>query len=367
MIIYWSMFVINAFFGYISHKMHLNVIINNFKENRSRKFIALIPMLYIIFWTGMRSGFVDTFAYIQTFESIPTGGINSVMYYMKNVEKDQLFYFLSALFKNYISTNYHWWLLLIAAISGLCIYRILQKYSDNYHFSIFLFLSMAIFIWMMNGIRQFIAISVLFGFSDWLVANKKFNYMLLIIIMAFIHSSCIFLLPICFFVNEDPWNKKMLFIILVMILLVIFSEQSTSLFVSTIGSDYADTFNDSGGSSLIRTFVIAIPTILAFWKRKKIEIRDNPYINLCVNMSVFCTCFYLFASFTNGILVGRFPMYFNVYNLILLPWILRYCFNKEERLLIYVVCIVCYLAYFYYQAKIAGNYYYVSDFTGLIR
>lgn len=367
MIIYWSMIAVNLFFGYISSKTHYKILVDKFYENRSRYILCLLPIIYIIFWVGMRSGFVDTYAYIKTYKQIPIGGLETIFDYAMSFNKDQGFYLIAALFKNFISIDYHWWLMFIAIISGICIFRVLYKYSDNFHFSIYLFITMGIFIWMMNGVRQFLVISILFGFSDWLIKEKKIQYILLILLMALIHNSCLLVIPICFFVNNKPWSKKMLFAIILMCFFVFFADKTTDIFISTIGTEYADTLNNSEGSSLMRTIVAFVPVIIAFVGKNNVEGRNNSFINLCINMSIFAAFFYLFASFTNGILVGRFPMYFYVYNLILIPWLLRYCFKKETRLFVYLICIACYLIYFCYQAYIAGNFYYISDLTGLIK
>ena len=44
-----------------------------------------------------------------------------------------------------------------------------------------------------------------------------------------------------------------------------------------------------------------------------------------------------------------------MYNLILLPWLLKNIFEDREKNLIYYVMILCYFAFFYYQMEIAGG------------
>lgn len=354
--------------GIFSYQNRRKVRINDFIEHRSRKIWAIIPFAYIIFWTGMRNGFADTPAYIKTYEAIPTGGMNIVIEYARTVTNDTGFYFLSAMFKNYVSTDYHWWLFSMALISGVCVCYALYRHSDSFHFSTFLFMAMCLFSWMMNGVRQFLVVAILFACSEWLLDKKKFwKYIVLIAVLSTIHSSALFLIPICFIVRSaKPWSKEMMFFLTFVCVAMVFSERVTDVFVETIGKDYADTFYDNTGSGIMRTLVAAVPTVIAFVQRKEIERRNNPYINLCVNLSIVSLCVYIISSFTNGILVGRMATYFNIYNIILLPWLIKYCFRNQEKKILYVICIACYLFYFYYQTSIVGNFYYSSDFTGII-
>ena len=57
--------------------------------------------------------------------------------------------------------------------------------------------------------------------------------------------------------------------------------------------------------------------------------------------------------------------YFNVYNLILLPWMIKNCFTKDSERLVKLACVICYCIYFYYQIVITWNLGYVSDILGL--
>ena len=64
---------------------------------------------------------------------------------------------LMIFFKTFISENYHAWLMFIAIVSGTCVAYIFWRYSQNYYYTLFLFITLLGFTWMMNGIRQFLA------------------------------------------------------------------------------------------------------------------------------------------------------------------------------------------------------------------
>jgi hypothetical protein len=102
----------------------------------------------------------------------------------------------------------------------------------------------------------------------------------------------------------------------------------------------------------MRVLVSAVPVVLAFWKRKQIKELDSPIMDICINMSVVTTCFYLLSSFTSGIYIGRIPIYFTMYGMLLLPWLLQKVFDRKERAVLYALCVICYV--FYFMVDTAG-------------
>ncbi len=80
-------------------------------------------------------------------------------------------------------------------------------------------------------------------------------------------------------------------------------------------------------------------------------------------MSVICVGIYFLGIFTSGVLVGRLPVYFELYNIILLPYLLKECFTKESSKIMFILCTVGFLGFYYLQTQ---NYYYISEFTGLL-
>lgn len=366
MIIYWSMIAVIALCAMGSSMTKLNIKAGG--RNEKTKFWVYFPMLYIIFWTGIRTQFVDTAAYIRTYNNIPADSMRSIFAYVKKIEKDQLFYFLSGLFKYIFGDNYHYWLFAIALLCGLCVVRQIDKHSDSPFFSLYLFMTMSIFTWLMNGIRQFIAVSILFALSDWMIdKRKRWAYLFVAFLLSFVHSSALYALPFIGIVMlSKPWDWKMILLTVGIAVLITRADQFVDVLTETVAQDYAETFDESAGSNLIRTAVAFVPVVIAFAGRRVVNAKGDKYLNLCVNMSLVCALLYALSSFTNGILVGRMPMYFQVYNLLLLPWLIKHCFVPRDRRVLTALCIGCYLIYFMYQATVAGNYYYASELTGIL-
>ena len=108
--------------------------INANSSIRQSKLWVYLPMMYIIFWTGIRTQFVDTAAYIRTYSDIPVTSFRSIIEYAKSYNKDQLFYFASGVFKYVFGDNYHFWLFAIALLCGLCVVQQKYRHSDMKRF-----------------------------------------------------------------------------------------------------------------------------------------------------------------------------------------------------------------------------------------
>ena len=82
-------------------------------------------------------------------------------------------------------------------------------------------------------------------------------------------------------------------------------------------------------------------------------------------MSLASGVLYFISSFSGGILIGRLPIFFDMYNIILLPWLIQNLFDLKERRLAYFLASICYIAFFYYKLKVGMGMNYESDLLNL--
>lgn len=265
------------------------------------------------------------------------------------------------------------WLSIIAAISGICVMIPLYKYSCNFGVSAFLFMASCQFTWMFNGMRQFLAAAIIFACTGLILKNRTLLYILIVCILATIHQSALLLIPMYFIAKGEPWNKRTMLFIGCIVLAILFTSKFTNLLTDVVEqTDYASSVNEfkdtDDGTNIIRILVESIPVILAFVYREKIKDKLTPIIKLSINMSLIASGLYIISKIAHsGILLGRLPIYFSMYNLILLPWLLKSIFEKKEKDLIYFIMIICYFAFFYYQMCITwGGMPYYSKVLNLI-
>lgn len=324
---------------------------------------AIISMGYIIFWAALRSGFVDTNAYIRQFQNMPIGLTEFYETLVSNT-KDKGFYCILILFKTFISTNFHWWLSFIALMTGIPIMIVFRNRSYNYLYSLFLFISSTTVIWMFNGIRQFLAAAILFGFGYLIEERRFFKFLIVLFICASIHGTAWLMLPMYFFATDKPFGKRMMIFILAVLACAIsiapLMDSMETLLEDTHYSNNLKQFAEDDGVHPLRVLFSCIPVFLAIVKRKKIIALNDKYINICVNMSTITAGLYFVGMFTSGIMIGRLPIYFTMYSFILYPFLFVYLYQDIKNIL-YCVISVVYLLFFYLMAR---SYYYVSDILG---
>lgn len=335
-------------------------------ERRVNLFMAFISFSAIIFFAGLRSGVTDTYVYIDMFNEYPLWP-DAKEFITDPDAREPGFRVFSILIKTYISQDYQPWLFIIASISGICIMYPLYKYSCNYGLSVFLFMTSCQFTWMLNGIRQFLVAAILFACTPLILKNKPIPYIIIVLILSSIHTSALIMIPAYFIVDSEPWSKKTMIFVGGIILAMLFTSQFTSILDTVVeNSNYASSmeeFKDTDdGTNIIRILVESVPVIIAFIYRDKIKDKLTPIIKISINMSLIASGLYIISKIArSGIMLGRLPIYFSVYNLILLPWLINFIFEEKERRLMYFTMIVCYFTFFYYQMEITwGGMEYVS-------
>lgn len=322
---------------------------------------ALIIFLPVIIWCGFRVSFGDTEVYRKTFLGLPQT-LSSLFTYVPTIEKDKGFTVLSIIIKFIIGNSDVIYLLIIAAIQGVCLVIVYRRYSCNYLMSIFLFIASTDYLsWMFNGMRQFLAATLLFVCIGLILSKRYILAIIITLLVSTIHGSALLLIPMIFIVQGKAWNKKTLLFIIGVIAVVVFVDQFTNLLSELIVDTQYDDLLTNGiwenddGTNAFRVLVYSVPTLLSLVGRRIILKENNPVINLCVNMSILSTGLYIVSMFTSGIYIGRLPIYFSLYNYILLPWEIENLFTKKSSDIMYLLTIGAYLIFYYLQVHTVWN------------
>lgn len=319
---------------------------------------AVIIFLPLVIWSGYRGRIFDTGAYINAFSAMPSK-FSDIASYMEDVTKDKGFYYLSAVLKTCIGDNVKLYLIIIAVIQCICLISVYRKYSINYVVTFFLFIASTDYIsWMFNGMRQFCAVTIAFACFPLILKKKYVPAAIIVALASLIHGSALLVIPFMFIVQGRPWNKKTLLFIAGIIVCIAFVERFTNILDGMLAeTQYKNVVSDwtassDNGTSILRVCVYSIPTLLSLAGSKIIRKENDPVINLCVNMSIVSMGFYVISMFTSGIFIGRLPIYFSLYNYILLPWEIEHMFDRRSRQFVYLMMLCGYLFFYYYQIKL---------------
>lgn len=328
------------------------------EEERYSWLTAFIVFLPLIIVAGSRGKVFDTTAYIDWFTKRIPNSFSQAFSIFGTDEKDKGFFLLSSFIKSIFGNDYHIYLMIIAAIQGLIILSIYRKYSTNYVLSVFLFVASVDYIgWMFNGMRQFLAVTIVIAATS-LILKKKYFPLLCIILLAFtMHRSALIMIPIILICQGKAFNKRTVIFITAILLAVAFLGSFTNLLDNVLSdTDYANYSNETefgGSTNVIKAIVFSIPFIIAIIGRKKMQGEDNPIINFSANMSIITSGLYVMAAvLPAGVLFGRLPIYASLYNYILLPWEVENVFSEKSKPIVYSALIIGYLAYFYYQTNV---------------
>lgn len=330
------------------------------KVKRISPIFAVIAVFPLVIWTGNRGNVGDTYAYIDSFRKMPTS-FAAIGEYLNTITKDRGFYFCSAVIKCVIGNRETIYFLILAAIQSYLLFKIYRKYSTRFLMSFFLFIASADYIsWMFNGVRQFTAATIVFACFPWILEKKYVRTIVIILLASLIHGSAIILLPFVFIAQGRAWNKKTLFFIFGVIAIIFFADRFTDILDTLlIDTQYENSLHSleiqDDGTNALRVLVYAMPVILSLVGLRFIKKENSPIINICTNMSIAATGFYIISMFTSGILIGRLPVYFSLYNYILLPWEIDHMFTKRSAQLVYLIMIGAYLIYYYYQLHFAWS------------
>ena len=363
MTVYWFMMAWVILFGILAQVTSKRVCVGEYLgedvyEARAHLFMAVVTFAVIVFFAGARSYVADTTAYIQMFNDYPLFQNAYDVIFAEGI-REPGFRLFSILIKTYISDNYTVWLSIIAVISGICVMIPLYKYSCNFGVSAFLFMASCQFSWMFNGMRQFLVAAIIFSCTGLILKNKTLLYIIIVCVLSTVHQSVLLLIPMYFIVKDEPWNNRTMLFIGCIVLAILFASKFTNLLTDVVEqTDYAGSVNEfkdtDDGTNIIRIVVESIPVILAFLYREKIKDKLTPIIKLSINMSLVASGLYVISKIArSGIIIGRLPIYFSMYNLILLPWLLKNIFEKRDKDLVYYIMIICYFGFFYYQMVIS--------------
>ena len=332
-------------------------VLKNYRP-RTAFSVALIAFLPIIILAGTRGYVGDTYAYMNGFSLMPNV-IADLPSYMSTVKKDPCFYLFSALFHIIFGDYVRAYLFLIAIVQALSLISIYRKYSVSYFTSVFLFVASTDMIsWMFNGIRQFIAVTIVFAGTTLMLKKRYFASALIILFASTFHGTAILMLPIIFIVQGKALNWKTLIFTFVCLIFLVFAEQFTDILdVMLTDTQYENVVSDwqswnDDGTSPIRVIVYAIPTLLSLVGLRYIRQANDPVTNFCTNMSFISTSIYIVSMATSGIFIGRLPIYFSLYNYILLPWELDHIFARNTSKILKFLMVLFYTLFYIYQMRI---------------
>lgn len=325
--------------------------------------VAAFPTILV----GLRTSIGDTGAYINSFKNFDKTFSDIVNTLLTSRGAGWNLYILGV--RTFITQNANLFLLLTAIVQFYAVVRFYYFYSSDFSFSFSVFFLSFAFLNTMNGLRQFFAVSMILLGSNWLFEKKYVKFCVIVFLASLVHISAIIWFPCVFIVRGKPWNFRVLLFSAAVVLAIVYLDEFTDLLEESLADTtyegYTNQFLKDDGSNIMHTIIAAVPVAVAFLGRKRIAQQNDGGLNTMVNISVLGMMVSALGHFTSGILVGRMPIYFTVFNFALLPNMFSVVFDKRSQSLMKTLAIGGYIAFALYYLR-STNIEYNSSILGLI-
>lgn len=334
--------------------------VNSRYQSKTITWMSLVTIFSILFFiSGFRANIGDTYFYRHTFTLI-----GDKLKYMPVKEVlaeftgEQGFYYMIT-YMNLITSDPQILMLVCAFITNALNLYCIYKYAKPFDIAIYLYFATVIFYVTMNGMRQALVASVFFWSVRFIIKGNWLAYFIIILILRYFHSSAILLLPVYFIARQKPWGKVFWTIcgagVSFFIAFPVFSSFIVTILNDTSYAVYGQDMQVSEqGVSLIRVMIMLVPPVLAYMVRDKLK-ETWEESSIFIYMSVLNFLFILLG--VRYLYFYRVCIYFELFNLALLPRILG-CLERKKANCLYVYMIVCYFIFAYYQTVICWGEYY---------
>jgi len=316
--------------------------------------LALFVGICLILVGGLQKNIGDTPFYMHSFAIT-----DFQMAIYQNKQKDIGFNLLQLLLK--MMTNDPQILIFVVAfVTNALIVIGFYKYSRLFELSVFVYITSGAFIVSMNGIRQYLVAAILFAATKYILDGSWKKYIAVVLVASFFHQSALIMIPIYFLVRKKAWTGTTYLLLSAAVLIVFaFNEFSSVLFSALKDTNYSEYQNISeGGANVIRAVVFAAPLLFAYIGREKLRALF-PKIDIFVNLSILGVVVMIIS--TQNWIFARIAIYFNQYLFVLIAWIVM-VFREKDRKLIYLLIMMLYLAFFFYEAVVSLGVTYRSDY-----
>lgn len=239
-----------------------------------------------------------------------------------------------------ISKSFHDFIFITSILSMLGFFFFIKDNSKNYFASLLLFITFGFYICHFCILRQVLAMSILLFSYKYVKEEKFWKFTLLVLIAATFHKTSIVFFPV-YFLSKIPYNKKIIYIYLISMLLLFILRVPLINLATTILYGQYEGYKDTSGSGYVMLGLIyaVVLGIMLVFKNYKLEDRESKILFYMLLLSI---PFQILATVQG--LLARIVMYFTCSLMILIPNAIETKNLKERKFLIicYTIALVIY-------------------------
>lgn len=249
---------------------------------------------------------------------------------------------------------------IFAIVAFITIYFFVRGLEDQAEFfalSFFLYMSLGYYASSFNSIRNYLAFAVAFYSVKYIFRREFWKFALIILIASTFHMTVLVVL-IAYPLGLMKWKWWKAVILAAGSLSLVFFQDFYRRIVFFFYPHYENSIFDVGDFSAVNIIRCAGTLILALILYKR-ALKGNEKNMFYFNMNVFAAVVYCFCSFLP--VVSRVGYYFNVFQIVLIPNLIKTMPKKWMRIASTAAIIVfgsIYYIYFLHMSK--------TDGTGLV-
>ena len=181
--------------------------INSDGTQNKEKYIYIFFVCFFTLVSGIRYEVGADFANYEIMYNNPNSVLNNFVEPSWHIISDVFHYF------NLKSVS---WFMFTSFIINMNLLRTVRRYSKSFILSMFIYVSSGqLFLQSMNIVRQYFAISIIFGFINLYIDRKYFKFLIIILIASLFHTSALVSIPLFFLakIKIKPFGLSIILIV----------------------------------------------------------------------------------------------------------------------------------------------------------
>ena len=317
---------------------------NNIDNQKIKKRIYILAVMQLIFILGFRLlGTVgkDWIYYSKYYDLQLNWNLAEIL----NYQRYEIGFKLLTKVLSLIYNNTQFYVFIIGMISIVPVAYIVYKYSKMPFLSLIIYVALDFYTFNFAGLRQGIAIAIIFFAYKYIVENKLSKFICCIILATLFHASAIIFLPIYFIRQIKITKIKIVLFAIIAILIYVFKNQ---IFI-IINSFLYDNYSMSNTNSINWMLLCICMLILCYLFYKAVIKNDKNNQKLYIITTIGCMCM-LFSQIASDTM--RIANYFYIFIIILIPEVLNCLKNKTTKNTLVIFSIILLAGIYLYLLNI---------------
>lgn len=342
-----------TYFGYVISPIILAFFLNARNDdhvnanNRTKKDFLILCGVVMFFMIALRSQYIgstDSSNYFAGWEAVSKTSLSEMGQYVDDSRMEPVFLYTEWLLSRlFIPAQFVF--VFTGALFAIAVCRFVYKNCEDVVLGMFMYNSLGLFSFMIQGMRQAIAMSICLFAVEMCKERKPWKFIALVLLASCYHRSAIFFLIVYPFYGLKLNLKTCAILGVACTALVASSGTLVQLGNEVVQAEYRNTV-DGGGLIATLIYVLVVGVALFLSGNKRLDVNFSFF----VIFTVFGMVLYIMRYF-NAQVMERVSFYFMFGQMIILPSTLR-TFDKGWRQWSTLgVMILCFLLSVYRNAN----------------